>query len=387
MKIALVREQEKIGIWELSLYNHLEKHGVQTTLIFPKNKKNDSIKISYPKKELISLGNFNKIPILSTFLQYRYGLNGWMFGFNKIAKEYDILSPVEISSVASYQSVKTGIPTVVKVWENIPYNWVLFPYSERIRKVGNPKYSNFVVKNASLFLPISERSKDALLIHGVDENKIKIVPEPVDTDLFKPLKVDKSSFRKKHRIKEHDKILLYVGRLSWEKGLNDLLFTMKSLSKVRDDVKLIMIGDGPLRNQVDEAIDVLGIKKYVVRINGVDFFKLPEYYNQADIFVLPSIPLIRIAEQFGKVLTEAMACGVPVVSTYCGGISEVVEHGKVGLLVPSADRLRFREAVLKLLDDESLREDMGKKAREYTVNKFGVDVVIKKLVDAYKSVL
>ena len=102
----------------------------------------------------------------------------------------------------------------------------------------------------------------------------------------------------------------------------------------------------------------------------------------AKVYVLPSV-----WEGFGLEVVGAMACGVPVVSTYCGGISEVVEHGKVGLLVPSADRLRFREAVLKLLDDESLREDMGKKAREYTVNKFGVDVVIKKLVDAYKSVL
>lgn len=385
MKLGIIREQPKV--WELSLLEGLSKYGISSGVICPINKSSKKLKVNMPVDRLLSYEFFNKIPLLSKLLQYRYSLNGRMFGFDKIAKKYDVLSPIEIGWMSTYQAVKSGVPTVVKVWETIPFNWDLFPYFDKLRKAGNPKFTKYVVKNASLFLAASELAKEGLILHGVPEEKIKVIYEGVDTSLFKPMEVDKEKFRKRYGISSNDKILLFIGRLVWEKGVRDLLFMMKSLVSEKKNVKLIMIGEGPLKKSIKESINVLKLDENIIMIDKIDFFGLPEVYNNTDVFVLPSMPLLRFTEQFGKVLTEAMSCGVPVISTLCGGIPEVVDDGKAGFLVPPCDWVKFKEAVMKLLDDKDLRGKMGKYAREYVLKKFDSDLINKKLAEAYKSVL
>jgi len=385
MKLGIIREQPKI--WELSLLEGLSKYEISPGVICPINKSSSVLKLDMHVDRLLSYEFFNKIPLLSKFLQYRYSLNGRMFNFNKTAKKYDVLSPIEIGWASTYQAVKSGVPTVVKVWENIPYNWDLFPYLDKIRKTRNPKFAKYVAKNAALFLAASELSKEALILNGVTEEKIRVIYEGVDTNLFKPMKVDKEKFRKKYGFSVDDKILLFIGRLVWEKGVRDLLFMMKSLVSEKKNVKLIIIGEGPLKKSIKEAINVLKLDKNVIMIDRIDFFSLPEVYNNTDVFVLPSMPLLRFTEQFGKVLTEAMSCGVPVVSTLCGGIPEVVDDGKAGFLVPPCNWVKLKESVMNLLEDEDLRKKMGKHAREYILNKFDSDLINKKLAEAYKSVI
>jgi len=95
-------------------------------------------------------------------------------------------------------------------------------------------------------------------------------------------------------------------------------------------------------------------------LNFVSYDEMPQVYNMADVLALPSYPTMAWQEQFGMVLIEAMACGKPIITTMSGSIPEVV--GDAGILIPSGDYFNLAENILRLMNDDSLRDALGKKA-------------------------
>ncbi|MCU0642499.1 MAG: glycosyltransferase, partial [archaeon] len=153
----------------------------------------------------------------------------------------------------------------------------------------------------------------------------------------------------------------------------------------------------------------LGISKNVIFIDGFPYSQIERLYSICDVFVLPSFPLqswdkttIRqtIAEtllpsfqfygwqeQFGYVLVEAMACGKPVISTFCGAIPEVVESGKTSLLTTPGNYHELSEALEVLLGDAKLRQQMGRAGRALAEKKYDSRKVAKQFIEVYKKVL
>jgi glycosyltransferase involved in cell wall biosynthesis len=118
----------------------------------------------------------------------------------------------------------------------------------------------------------------------------------------------------------------------------------------------------------------------VLFYEAISHDKMVSFYQQATLFVLPSLQ-----EGLGIVTLEAMACGILVVSTRCGGPEDVIEDGINGLLVENNNASKFAEAILKLLRDEGLRKRMGKKAREAVVNKYSIAKLAPKFFDLFKE--
>lgn len=210
---------------------------------------------------------------------------------------------------------------------------------------------------------ISERYK-------LDESKVKVVPYPIDTDLFCPALSQE----------ENEKYLLFAGRINDPR--KNLLMLLEAFSLVvRDfpEVKLKLVGDKP-DARVVRRISGLSIGDSVLFYEALPQEKMAPFYQQATLFVLPSLQ-----EGLGIVTLEAMACGIPVVSTRCGGPEEVIEDGVNGLLVENNNAFKFAEAILKLLRDEGLRERMGKKARETVVNKYSMAKLAPQFLDLFKE--
>jgi glycosyltransferase involved in cell wall biosynthesis len=134
--------------------------------------------------------------------------------------------------------------------------------------------------------------------------------------------------------------VLYVGRLSPEKGILDLL-------AAADGIPLVVVGDGPLREKVPQALGF------------VPNAELGPYYRQAAVVAVPSR-----REGYGVVCAEAMAHGKPVVASAVGGLLDLVRHNETGLLVPPGDEAALREALHWLLGDAGLRRRLGEAARE-----------------------
>ena len=186
-------------------------------------------------------------------------------------------------------------------------------------------------------------------------HKCVVVPYGVDTSRLKPtpaVQARAAAFREQHRTP----ILLFVGRFVPYKGVDVLLRAVDGL-----DAITLLVGDGPLRATLEHQARELRLSR--VRFLGqVSDRALTALYHAADVFVLPSVTR---AEAFGVVQLEAMACGVPVVSTDLpSGVPWVNQHGKTGLVVPPGDVDALRQALQTLLTDRRRRKALGEYARE-----------------------
>jgi len=142
------------------------------------------------------------------------------------------------------------------------------------------------------------------------------------------------------------------------------------VSEVIKGVKLVVIGDGPLRGGVERYSKDNNMEENIVTLGIVKHRDLPPYFRAVDLTVTPSITTKRWEEQIGMVNIQSMACGTPVVSTRSGAIPEYVKHDETGILVPERDVDSLAGAIKKLLEEGELRKKFGKNARKYVVENF-----------------
>ncbi len=181
---------------------------------------------------------------------------------------------------------------------------------------------------------------------------------------------------------ENKKIILFVGRLVQYKGVEYLLKSFKEIEKNFNDVVLLIIGDGPLRNHLENIVKNENIKN--VQFLG-KVKELKYYYALCDIFVLPSITR---QEAFGLVLIEAMYFGKPCITTNIeSGMKYVVDYGNAGILVKEKNTEELKDAIENLIVNENLRKEIGKKAIKRVLEKFTSMVVLEKFEKEIKSII
>jgi len=147
---------------------------------------------------------------------------------------------------------------------------------------------------------------------------------------------------------ENKKYILYVGSLLKVKGLENLIHTFHRILKTYSEVYLLLIGQGNYRGRLEALCKTLGIMDKVLFTGWVENNRLPDFYNAADVCVLPSL-----REGLGLVVVEALACGRPFIGSNVGGIPEVVGNFEAGLLVPPQDGEALTIALLKTFSNNS----------------------------------
>jgi glycosyltransferase involved in cell wall biosynthesis len=158
---------------------------------------------------------------------------------------------------------------------------------------------------------------------------------------------------------EGRKVVLFVGRMLARKGADHLIQALASLTRERQDLALLMIGDGPMRGPWQQQAETTLPGVPVRCLGDLPLDQLPLYYQMADVFVLPSME-----EVWGLVVNEAALAGLPiVVSTSCGAAADLVEPGANGYRVPAADVPALGDAVARVLRDEATRLRMGEASR------------------------
>lgn len=173
--------------------------------------------------------------------------------------------------------------------------------------------------------------------------------------------------------------LLFAGRLRYYKGLDGLLHSLVRLPGVALDV----CGDGPMRAQWERLAQEVGVADRVRFLGEVDDAELPELYRRAGIFVLPANSR---AEAFGTVLLEAMASGLPCVTTEVGtGTSWVVRDGVTGLVVPAGNPEALTAALTRLLADLDERARMGAAGRARVEAEFTEEVMVRRVAEVYET--
>ncbi len=209
----------------------------------------------------------------------------------------------------------------------------------------------------TVFVP-SESTGDELIEKGVSADKIKIYPRGVDIGRFTPEKRN-GFFSGKFKVKEAVK-LIYVGRVSLEKNLDVLTEAFKTISPIRPELHLVVVGDGPYLGEMRNELSGCPVT-FTGYLDGDD---LAQAYASSDVFVFPSA-----TDTFGNVVLEAQASGLPVIVTNFGGPCENLIVDKTGLIVDAGNPDALARAILRLADHPELLQYMKLSARTYTENR------------------
>jgi glycosyltransferase involved in cell wall biosynthesis len=210
------------------------------------------------------------------------------------------------------------------------------------------------------------RSQVFRLLSHDEWPKIRVVRCGVDPAVFQP--------QPKQERPDSTTQFLYIGRLASVKGLPLLLHACRTLLDIHLPFKCTLVGDGPDRGTLEALRDRLGLREHVCLVGAIGQDRIQEYYDQADVFVLPSF-----AEGLPTVLMEAMAKELPVISTRVMGIPELVQDGVDGQLIPPANAEPLANAMRQLAKDPQLRRQFGKAGREKVIAEYNFATNITKL--------
>lgn len=242
------------------------------------------------------------------------------------------------------------------------------------------KQEEAMAKKATQIVAVSKYSKGKILAnYDLDKNKIRIIPNGVDTQKFKP--TDITEARKQFNL-SNDPVVLFVGGLVPRKGLFKLVEVAKKVVKLQANTRFVIAGDGPLRGQLDQSIKDAGLTGNFIFLSKVEEEKLVAAYNAADLFVLPSIQ-----EGQGIVLLEAQACGKPVVAFGVGGVNETVLQNQTGFLIEPNDIDGMADKMRELLGDHNLRQKMGTAGVRFVTENYTWNLCAQRMLNLYKEAL
>ncbi len=215
-----------------------------------------------------------------------------------------------------------------------------------------------------------------LLEEGIDPSRVYLFGRGADLEAFSP--AHRSWTARQRMGGRGATVVLYVGRISREKGLLALARAFRRAAATRPHLQLVLVGDGPYREEL--ARELAGTRhRFLGPLTGGS---LASAYASADMFCLPSA-----TETFGQVVLEAAASALPAIVTDRGGAQESVEHGVTGLVVPADDPAALAAAIGRLADDPTGCGLMGARAREAAGRRHGWNEVLSGLVDGYAELL
>jgi colanic acid/amylovoran biosynthesis glycosyltransferase len=202
------------------------------------------------------------------------------------------------------------------------------------------------------------------------------------------INLEKFKFFERKKQSEETIRILTVGSLFEKKGHKYAIQAIAKIIKNYNKIEYIIAGDGSLRNELEDLVEDLHIKKYVKFLGAVEQKEVLKLYQQAHIYILPSVTASN-GDQEGipVVLMEAQATGLPIISTYHTGISEGVLDGKSGFLVPERDVDALTEKLEYLIEHPEIWPDMGQYGRKFVEEYYDINKLNQRLVEIYQNLI
>lgn len=268
------------------------------------------------------------------------------------AQDYDLLhiaTPGPLGLAAMVAGLTLGIPIVGAYHTEFGSYARILSGDSIVAEMVETVVREFYERCSIVMVP-SKSTAESLVERGFRIKQLQILKNGVDTDLFSPSMRDENLWWK---LGGGNKLLLYVGRVSREKGLEE--FAHAYLRANRHDVHLVVVGDGPYRAEMEELLGDMAT--FTGFLSGED---LARTYASADVFVFPST-----TDTLGRVVTEAQASGLPAVVFGIGGPREAMRGGETGFVIEPGNMALFMERALWLADEPTVRQAMGSAATRY----------------------
>jgi len=278
---------------------------------------------------------------------------------------------------------KFKIPYFLEI--NAPMKYEIGRHCSRIYQEIEKIIEKELFNRADRIIVVSNVLKSYLLTMGVLEEKIAVVPNGADENMFNPY-ISGLEIRKKYRL-EDKKVICYSGSLDqqWQ-GIEDILKSAKSINSVDPSVRFLIIGNTEGQEEILKSAP-----DNVIFTGRIGHIKVPLYLAAADILVAP----YKLEEEFKNIgfynssvkLFEYMAMGKPIIASNIGQIGEIIEDEKTGLLIEPGNYKELTNNILTLTEDEQLKKKLGKNARFEVETNYTWEQNAKKIMEIYNEVL
>ncbi|QAT41124.1 glycosyltransferase family 4 protein [Clostridium sp. JN-9] len=219
--------------------------------------------------------------------------------------------------------------------------------------------------------------KQVCELFSVQEDKVWIIPNGVNAV---NIEEDLSEFRKKYAL-DNEKIVLFIGRHVFEKGIQILIDTVPGILKSYPNAKFVIAGKGPMTEELEDRVCKMGLKEKVLFSGYMNDEERDKLYKVSNAAVFPSL-----YEPFGIVALEAMAAGCPVVVSNTGGLSEIVQHKLNGLKVTPGSCDNLRDSILEILSNDKLAEQFKENGLNSVKEKYEWHKVAELTMEMYNMV-
>ena len=293
----------------------------------------------------------------------------------KIKDDYDLIHAhchLFFSTIMASLVRRIGSPPLIITTHGIMSasapDWFNLLYMKTIGK--------WTLKSADKIICYTQMEKDKLVgMLKIDSKKISVIPNGVDTDLFHP---DPDPGKRSNQ--SNAITILWVGRFVRGKGVEYIIHATKILVKEVPDLKILLVGDGPLKGEIEGLIEKFTLKKNVIIKENISNENMPEVYQKLDIFVLPSLN-----EGVPRTLLEAMACGKPVVISEFPHLADMIKNA--GLMFPKGDVHALADNILRLIRDRELAKELGNTGRKKIVEDHPWENTVRKTIELYEEVV
>jgi len=254
---------------------------------------------------------------------------------------------------------------------NLPISKEGFWFAKLVRII-----SISLCKKANLIRVVSPFLVNDLRKIGINKQKIFLIPPRCNPLIFDPNSIP--SIRPKYDVALENKIL-FVGNINESKGLDVLIKALNIVNKLNPSFCLIVVGDGPKREDYAKLANSFDMSNKVVFVDRVSYSEMPAYYFHSDIVVLPSFH-----EGFGRVIIEAMAMKRPVIGSYTGGIKSLINNNVNGLVFEVGNYKSLSRCINKLISNKSLVKKLTKNAFQDFNENYSFETSIKKFNDMHE---
>lgn len=319
-----------------------------------------SIKFGNFKKIYIQKFKFTTLRFLESFLVILWAR---ILGYNKFYTHYCYIGGINAAIISRLFGGKS-------YYWNCAMNWLF--RRKMLQGIGyklSLKFSHFLVTGSE------EMKKGYAEHHNLSLNKIKVMPNWINLDRFK---IDNSNILNKRSDQTPNKTILFVHWLSKRKGADMIVPIIRHLLSdyklLAPNLKLLVVGNGPYKEKLIEEIKENKLEKFIDVLGGVPNQKIINYYNKADIFIMPSME-----EGFPHVLLESMASGVPYVASDVGAVREISPEIAQRFLTKPGEVEKFVQKIEVLMTDSKTYKKFQEEGLE-KVKEFSLDKVIDKFI-------
>lgn len=373
MRVALVRGAN-LNAWELQNYEGM-KHEITGVVSLTGQYEHGGSGIGL--RRLPSLRDpLAKLPPVVRAAAHRFGgSQEYLLGLERALRGFDVAHAADLSFPYTLQAVRARdagacARVIATGWENIEF----FPWENAMvaRRVER------AAAGVDHAIAITDRARLHLELMGVPPDRITVQPYGVDLERFHPADSPPEP-------REGPLEVLSVTRLVPEKGVDDLVVAAGLLRRRGIEVRVRLVGEGPLAAELPEHARRMGVADSVELLGTAGYAQLPDLYRSADVFVLGSGPRTTWREQFGFAVVEAMASGVPVVAGHSGSLAEVV--GDPASMVVPHDAQALAEGLAALAADPAERLRQGRRNRDWAERTYDRRKVRDRIAALYEEVL